>query len=168
MEIDELARYAREFFETGTRPDGESFWTLTDRYPTWVHDMAQEAHGEMFPDDYKYEYVVDVLDSLEDGTHPDEPALEPDVYNTDRLKWLSSHLERAGFVDEAVENFGHSDQGVLGDIGFGQLYEKEQVWGTVVQQLRERLDEIEQEEPETFNKKASRRSKRGSRKHWDP
>ncbi len=150
MEIDELAAYARKFFEQRTRPDGARFWTMKNRRPTWVKDMVFEAHADMTPDDYKYAYVLETLDALEEERNPEEPELEPDIYTHDLNRWFASNLERAGYVDEAVGDFGHSDQGITGDIGFGQLREKEEVWGVVVQELRNRLEAIEMDEPEVF------------------
>ncbi len=150
MRIDELAAYARKFFTKKERDGGERFWSFGKRYPEWLRAMVREAHGGMMPEDYKYEYVVDTLDALEEGIDPDEPQLEPDPYYSDLNRWFASHIERAGYVDEAVGDFGHSDQGIHGDIGYGQLREKEEVWGIVVQKLRDRLEAIEMDEPEVF------------------
>ena len=162
MELHELAAHARSYFILGKRNSGERFWAMKKRYPVWAKEMVQAAHGDMFPDDYKYEFVVDTLDALEEENDPDEPQLEPDPYNADRIRWLSSHLDRAGYVDEAVENFGHSDQGVIGDIGYGQLAEKEEVWHSVVASLNERLEEIEAGEDEDFEGPTK------SPKDWSP
>lgn len=165
MNIQELADYAEQFFEQKTRPDGTRFWTLKDRHPTWLKDLVFKAHEDMLPDDYKYEYVVDALEALSEGDDPDSPRDEADVYNSDLLKWLSSHGERSGFVDEATKEFGHHpDLGIMGDIMYGQSAEKEQVWYSVVGSLNSRLEDIEMEVPEEFEK----RGKKASRKDWDP
>ena len=150
MELHELAARANSFFVKKKRDSGEEFWSMKKRYPVWVMEMVHAAHGDMMPDNHKYEFVVDTLDSLEEENDPDEPELEADVYYSDLNRWFASHVERAGYVDEAVENFGHSDQGVHGDIGSGQIFEKQEVWHTVVQHLRDRLEAIELEEPEVF------------------
>ncbi len=68
MEIQELADHANSYFIRGKRDSGETFWTLKRRHPVWIKDMIQAAHGDMFPDDYKYEFVVDTLDALEEGS----------------------------------------------------------------------------------------------------
>ncbi len=150
MELHELAAHANKYFIPKKRDSGEKFWAMKSRHPVWVKEMVHAAHGDMMPDDYKYEFVVDTLDAIEEETDPDEPNLESDIYYSGLNRWFASHVERAGYVDEAVADFGHSGDGVHGDIGFGQIREKEEVWGTVVQHLRDRLEAIELEEPEIF------------------
>ncbi len=172
MDTQELATHALTFLESKVRPaQGDNpetrFYTLTERHPTWVKDMVYTAHDDMMPNDYKYQYVVDTLDALSEGQDPDDGMsdIEADIYNYALLKWLQSHGERVGFVDEAVSEFGHHpEMGMMGDIMMGQVQEKQQVWQSVVSSLRERLDAIEMEEPETFE----RRGKKESRKSWDP
>ena len=156
MGIQELAAHALEYFEQKTRGEGEEatrFWTMTNQHPIWVKEMIHKAHEDMMPDDYKYEYVVDTLDALNEDRDPEEGAyeIEADVYNYDLITWLRSNLQRVGFVDEAVEQMGHSrDMGVMGDLMMGQVEEKRQVWQSVVESLRERLEEIEEGVREKF------------------
>ena len=172
MDTQELATYALRFLESKVRPargdDPETrFYTLTKRYPTWVYDMVHTAHEDMMPNDYKYQYVVDTLDALSEGQDPDDGLsdIEADVYNYDLLRWLQSQGERVGFVDEVVSELGHHpDMGMMGDIMMGQVQEKQQVWQSVVSSLRERLEAIEMEEPETFFQSG----KKEGRKEWDP
>lgn len=177
MDIQELAARARSFLESRTRPaDPNSrrepgrFYTLKDRRPTWVKDLVYKAHADMGVDDFKYETIVDVLDRLADGQDPEEMDLEADVYNVDLFSWLSSNLERAGYVDEAVEQMGHADErssnggGIIGDIAQGQWWEKDEVWRLVVEALNERLEAIDQGEGETFEK----HGKVPGPKDWDP
>ncbi len=170
MDTQELATHALRFFERRTRRRGEDetqFYTLTERYPTWVMEMVHTAHEDMMPNDYKYQYVVDTLDALSEGQDPDEALyeIEADVYNYDLLQWVQSHGERVGFVDEATRELGHhAELGMMGDIMMGQVQEKQQVWQSVASALQERLEAIEMEEPEIFEK----RGKKEGRKDWDP
>ncbi len=172
MDTQELATHALRFFESKVRPAqrGERetrFHTLTERYPTWVLEMVHSAHEDMMPSDYKYQYVVDTLDALSEGRDPEDglSEIEADVYNYDLLQWLQSHGERVGFVDEVVSELGHHpEMGLMGDVMMGQVQEKQQVWQSVASSLQERLDAIEMEEPETFE----RRGKKEGRKEWDP
>jgi hypothetical protein len=172
MEIAELAEYALTFYETTQRPgEEETIWVLKDRHPTWIYEMNQKAHEGMLPDDYKYEYITDTLNALEEGRDPEEGAfeIEADVYNHQLLKWLQSHGERAGFVDEAVKEMGHSEQmGLMGDIMMGQAAEKQQVWRSVVESLNERLEEIESEIPEEFRSRSGKIEKGGKIRRWKP
>lgn len=177
MDIQELASRAASFFEVRERPpvrqgdEPARFYTLKDRFPIWVRELVHKAHGDMAPDDFKYETVSDVLDRLADGQDPDECDLEPDVYTHDLLQWLGSNLNRPGYVDESVEQFGHAESGrgshgggIVGDIAQGQWYEKDEIWRLVVEALNERLEAIDQGEGETFET----HGKKHGPKDWDP
>lgn len=167
-----MAGEVREYFEGRKRPprapgqDPTTFYTLKDYRPIWLVDfMRDDIHeeGRWFPDDFKYQVVVEVLDVLSEGQDPDDLNLEPDIYNSDLLEWLGSHLERAGLVDEAVEQMGHSKQGIIGDISTGQWYEKDQIARMVADALKEHIDD------ESWEMEDSRepRKKEGP-KEWSP
>lgn len=162
MNLEKLAERAKDFFEVKTRGEGreaESFYKLADRHPTWVYDMVYAVHdkGEWFPDDIKYDYIVAALDLIEDGVDPDEPQIEPDVYNSDLIKWLASNGTRTTYVDEAVSDFGWSDnQGIIGALANGQQREREEVFHRVHEALKERLREIERGEEEVFKKRGGK------------
>lgn len=176
MHIQELATRAESYFERRERPPARQgdepghFYTLKDRHPVWVQELAHKAHGDMMPDNFRYETIVDVLQALSEGQDPEEPSLEADVYNHDLLAWLASNLERAGYVDEAVEQFGHAGEGgsrgggITGDIAQGQWYEKDEIWRLVVEALNERLEGIEAGESEEFEQ----RGKKSGPKDWNP
>lgn len=165
MELDELAAHANSFFVAKQRSGGETFWSLKTPHPEWVLEMVHKAHGDILPEDYKYLYVVEALDALEEGRNPEEPELEPDIYTGELLKWIGSGIERPFYVDEAVGMYGHSDQGIVSDIAMGQLYEMEEIFRIVVDALQERLEAIEAGEPETFEDKTRRPR---SPKDWSP
>jgi hypothetical protein len=173
LDIVELAEHARKYFVQDRRlpqkpgEEGNLFYKTKDRHPKWIHDLVFRIHdeGQWFPDDYKYEYLVDALDALSEGIDPDEPQIEADPYNHDLITWLASHGERAGIVDEAVVDFGRSDQGIIGDIASGQVYEKEGIFRSVVDALRARLEAIEEGEPERFVEKGGEPS---GPKEWSP
>lgn len=165
MDIQELAAYANTFFERKQRPEDEDhYYVVADYRPTWVKEMAHAANGEMLPDDYRYQYVVDTLTALENGDNPDEPDLQADDYKTERTRWLASNLLRLSYVDEAVAELGGSSGEIIEDIALGQIFEKREVWGVVVNALQERLESIEAEEEEEFEGKRPV----DPRKRWSP
>lgn len=153
MDIAELAGEAARYFETRTRDDGSgSFVTLKDRRPDWVQTLAMEAHGDMMPEDWRYATIGSALafiaevdggeDAIEDGMHEWADA-EVDVYTGARLKWLASHLSRPGYVDGAAEEFGHDGPvDIVALIGMGQYAEACEVYALVVSALRERAEEV--------------------------
>jgi len=145
----ELAAEASSCFETAKRTQsGKTFYKTKDDTPQWVEDMIRDAHGDMLPDDHKYEFVVEALDHISERDNPDEPELEPDIYYHELKDWLSSSNERSVYVDEAVADFGHSKDGIDGDIAMGNLREKEEVYWAVLQAVRDELESMEEEDEE--------------------
>lgn len=75
------------------------------------------------------------------------PELEADVYNNDRLRWLSSRLDRSSYVDEYVDEFGQPENFNLMDlIGNGQVKEKEEVYYSVLSSLEQITESMGDEE----------------------
>ncbi len=152
MSVPDLAGEALKFFKRHKRGE-EEIWVFTDEAPIWVKEMAFRAHGDMMPDDRKFEFVVEALgalseaesDASEDELREMSDRLEADIYNADLLRWLSSHLERSGYVDEATGDYGHSDMGIMGDIMLGQLREKEEVFNSIMESLMLGPDELEEQ-----------------------
>lgn len=140
MNLQDFAAKARKHFVLKTRDDGSKYWTVKNRSraPKWFQDMCFAAHNmggsHMLPDDFRYKFIVESLNALEEHSDSDSArdSLEPDVYNSQRNAWLGSHVERSGYVDEAVLEFGHSSDGVTGDLGLGQLVEMYEVFDALV------------------------------------
>jgi hypothetical protein len=158
MTLDQLAHEAYDQFEYAERPDGETFERLKDGAPEWVHELVREAHGEFLPDDWRYDAIKSALAHIYDTGPEDADDVDPhefadqhvDVYTSARLAWLSSNLQRASYVDEAAsEGLIDPDTDEVGRIGVGQYMEALEVMGSVLESLRERLEEIEDEEVET-------------------
>lgn len=144
--IKELADQVYAQFEKRTRDNGREFWALKDGKPEWMQEMCHEAHGGMLPDDWKYQFVLEAVVALSEADDPDDVQLEADVYNHELLQWLASHLERAGYVDEAVQSYGIESKGfdLMQVIALGQLHEKEEVLGIVRSYLERRAEESEE------------------------
>lgn len=114
--------------------------------PQWFTDLCHHAHGDMLPDDWRYEFIQDALNALEnDGDDENGPDLD-DVYpyTADRLNWLASRLDRHGYCDEAAEDIGESPKQILDLIALGMDRELREVFDLI----RERLAKIEDERTE--------------------
>jgi len=124
-----------------------------DDCPEWVVDLCRTAHGEMFPDDWRYEFIQDALNWLEeDGNDPDDFTADLDSlypYTADRTNWLASG-HRFIYCDEAMEEYGKpQDTNTL--IAWGMAAELEEVFRLVVNALEARAEELngaEEDEPE--------------------
>lgn len=146
MTVQKLASEALKFYEQR----GDGVWYHTEHVPDWVEDITYEAHGRMMPDDWKYRFVADALEliSTSDEGYEEDAAeeWEPDIYSRDLLKWVSSNLKRKGYVDEAVGVWGWPKEGLSMALVLGQRLEFEEVFYFVLNRLRERLDEIQEED----------------------
>lgn len=105
------ARELRESFEARIAHDGSTFWTLKDGSPAWMTDAVRAAHGGMLPDDQRYAFVVDAAEAIAEMAEGDDTsdrahefADDVDVYTSDLLAWVASHLDRVGYCDEAQDS----------------------------------------------------------------
>jgi hypothetical protein len=146
MTLQQRAAQLSAAFETRTRNNGDEFTCLKDGAPEWAKDVCKAAHycqGDlMLPDDWRYSAISLVADLLDEGNDPDEPCTEPDVYTHDLNAWVGSHLDRVAYVDEAIENGAAT---LFDALAWGQASELHEVWGLVVEALRE-LDEEDEED----------------------
>lgn len=142
MTLQELATKVRKEFTQDTRTATGTFWKRDSNAGDWIYDMCHDVHAGMFPDDYKYEFIVEALDLLADYGDPDDILndLQPDVCNHELIDWLGSHGERQGYCDEIMQE-GTNYQTIMDVIMAGQLREKEEVLGLVRQALEDRLEE---------------------------
>ncbi len=157
-----LARVALDAMETRKRESGEESVTFSDVAPDWTHDLARDAHIDsisdvtaapvfgMLPDDWRYVFIRDSLSIIVENDDEDDWTEAVDssvsVYNADLLSWLSSHIGRPGYVDDAVEECGHAEIGIMGDIMRGQFAEREEVLHLVAEFLDELVDAEPDEE----------------------
>jgi hypothetical protein len=142
-----LAKECVAMLETKTRDNGARFTAFKDGRPDWMLDLARAAHGDMLPDDQRYEMISDALYLVGECASPREVGerieeIEPDPYTSDRLAWLSSRNDRTSYVDEAVAEFGHADT-IEEDIGLGQMLERQEVARAVWDFLEERAEDAD-------------------------
>ncbi len=148
MTIQELAKKYLGFFETANREGGTSYIRCKEDAPEELQELIREAHGDLLPDDYRYEFIPIILEKISDWDDDiDELVneLEPDIYNYDLIQWLGSHPDRVGYVNEAVSEFGHADD-IMGDIRNGQLLEIQEVFYSVVESLTKICEDFTTEE----------------------
>jgi hypothetical protein len=144
-EIIAAAKEASRYFETRKRQDGEEFVTLKDDRPEWVHELARKAHGDMLPDDHRYEmirYAVNAIaEAPEDSQGLDEIPYSDDgpvsVYTGDQLKWLASRADRYSYVDQRIEDLGEHADSIMEDIRGGWASEWDETFQLVLQALTE-------------------------------
>lgn len=153
MSIQDRAKEAASYFETAHRKhapevraeDAEQFVRIKDGAPEWVMQLAFKAHGDLLPDDFRFQVIREALDALADQYNDDDDfeqatdefADDVDVYTSDLTAWLGSHSSRPGYCDEAREEMGTDSRGIVQDIQRGQYMERREVFQLVVEALRE-------------------------------
>jgi hypothetical protein len=112
--------------------------------PQWVQDIIHACHFEgMLPDNYVFEWVHDFcVDISDENFDEDDYYFEAETYTHDLLKWLSSNLNRLGWVDEVYdEEMGNNDSNFAVALGLAQEREMQFVLNTLIDGLKEVCDE---------------------------
>lgn len=151
----QLAEEAASWWETASREDGSKFDRLKDGRPEWLHDLVREAHGRdhdgspaFLPDDWRHEFARGAIDAiayagedadLDDVEHEFADGAVP-AYTSERLAWLSSHLQRPGYCDEAAETFGAEERELVDRVALGMYAEAREVFGIVRRELESRAE----------------------------
>lgn len=138
--VQDRAAQALGWFEDYKR-GVETITVLRDGAPDWVRGMVYAAHGDMSPDDWRYECIRAALEFIaehgdDDETNDEFPDTMVYVYTGDRLAWLASHLDRPAYCDDAFSEGWTTDAGIVGLIGLGQYREAAEVFGLVMEFLR--------------------------------
>jgi hypothetical protein len=117
-----------------------------DGAPQWFTDLCHYAHGDMMPDDWRYEFIQDALSALADGADEDRMDLDGLYpYSADRLDWLASHLDRPGYCDEAAAEAGGPPGEILAFVAWGMDRELREAFELV----RSKLEELAGQEDES-------------------
>lgn len=151
MNANSMKIYAAQLaaaFATKTRDDGSECVYLPDA-PEWMTDAVHAAHDGKAPDDVTYRMCSEIADRLTDrdpdewdDARSEECDSLVDVYNADLSRWLASHLDRAGYVDEAIdEGITDPSNGIFRLIACGQLREYELIWDALASAIENQADD---------------------------
>ncbi len=146
--IQQLAAEMAAQFETRTHNNGDTFQCLKDGHPDWMHDVCRKAHGDMLPDDYRYDMIATACEAISESY--DTQIEDRDfgqaidgcvsVYNHEQLRWLASNLNRAGYCDKAAVQFGNDSPDIMKMIAGGWYYEADEVFSLVIDALTEEVE----------------------------
>lgn len=125
------------FYLIGITKGEKRIVTISDNVPPWVTDMCRQAHGDMMPDDWRFEFIENALAAIEndDEDFPDIDSLYP--YTHDRLAWLSSRLDRYSYCDQAAKELGAATGSIMNAIAQGMYFEMSEVKGLLEAYLSE-------------------------------
>lgn len=121
--------------------DGSGYVCVREGSPEWVRDLCFAAHGDMPPDDWRYECIQSALECIAESTGPDDEQHGwaddyVDVNNGQLTIWLGSHGSRPDYCDEAMEEYGEPvSKPIMEIIQLGQYTEACEVYGLVLDYL---------------------------------
>lgn len=96
-------------------------------------DLMHHAHGDMLPDDFRYQMIHDVLEGMHQDIDADGFEICDSIvpcYTSDLMAWLASRTDRYSFVDQAIEEYGKGES-VINDISAGYLLECMEVYNLI-------------------------------------
>lgn len=147
MSVKQQAQQAFDSFELAfrTEDDSSEYVRVREGSPQWVVDMVREAHGDMFPDDFKYRCVWGAVECIAEADDPEDAAHEwaeafIDVYTSNLLTWAASHLARVGYCDSAMEERDNiwPDGGFAEVLAMGQYDEAREVYDACLRFMEQR------------------------------
>lgn len=151
-----LATEAASWMERATREDGTQYRRFREGHPEWLLDLAYAAHdnGDMWADDWRYEFIEQALDALADADPDADPEdvlyeIEPDVYTGELTRWLDSRNSRVYYLTEVLEEFGAEGIDGFRLLALAQGQEKQETARQVLDFLTERAEELSDEEDES-------------------
>ena len=139
-----VARQMAGRFTTRTRDDGTRYVCLTDAAEEWMRDVVREAHGDMLPDDWRYDAIASAVEFIAENEDYDDRRDEwadgmVDVYDSALVEWYASHAARAGYVMAARDEWQDPDASVSEWFQRGQFFELCEVFELVERALDERV-----------------------------
>ena len=137
LEVDKFRLCLKIFKESLTRDkreDGSEYVCLWEsQWKENLQEIIRECHNGEFPNDWRYEMVDSIIDSLYEHfiTYDNDPDLNDfrdyelvdslvDIYNYDLAKWLSDDNSRGYFEDDSFKN----DNGYIHDQIRSRQYEE--------------------------------------------
>lgn len=144
--IADLAAETAGRFVVKTRDNGDRFYTIAeDKQEDWIQELCMEAHGDMMPDDWRYEMIHGALEAIagagDDYDDAEDHLPEAPIMTHDLSAYRISHGYRLAGVDEAMSDFDL--ESVDQAIAWAYHVEQREVLESVRQSLQDRLDELE-------------------------
>ncbi len=152
--VQDLAKMARCAFSLERRDDGSKYWTHGREAPEWIQDLARAAHGtpSMLAEDYRFAFIVEALDALEESEDTDEArsGYEFEPYHSRLADWLGSHAHRFEYCDEWAEEMGQPED-TYQRLAGGHLQERLEVLELVRGSLAAHLETLDDGPEEKFS-----------------
>lgn len=125
------------------RDDNKPYTVIEYDNHDWLMDFVMACHGDFLPDDYRYQWIVDVAEYIVDNSVEETDRLNipelidslVDVYTFNLTAWLHSNNSRMYYLTEALENYDISDGFQL--LQMAMAFEVEEVISSFISQANE-------------------------------
>jgi len=141
-------------FNTKEKSTGEHFYYVedTEANEELKDFIRDQIHQDYLPDDFKYKTVYQFLEAVSLGNTDYDNAIDyvqPDYYYPDLLKWSSSNLNRAEYINEALTEFEIKEHEQL--LRSAQWIEIEEICSQTYSFLEQQAEQLcEQQEEEEY------------------
>ena len=106
----------RAAFTECKRQDGSTYWAPTEQVDDddLLIDFIRDLHDDEFPNDWRYETIVSILDALMEVDAPLDEFMDhhdlvfgiadnlTDIYNGSLLQWYADIPSRVAYIDDAM------------------------------------------------------------------
>lgn len=130
---DSLERFTVQ--ETGT---ATCRWKGTA--PEWMRDMSKHAHGGMWPDNWRFQFIQAALDRIVEYDNMDDARdeIEGDPFTHSLIDWLGSSYGRIRLVNDVLEETDTKDIDTA--LRIAQCNERAEVFDLVLEFLTEKAN----------------------------
>ena len=135
-------------FKRDETADDSYFYCMKDGRPDGLYDLVHEIHGDMLPDDYKYDFIATAFSAIADGYTEDSAheAMAADVSYWEVAQWHASHSDRREYANDNAYNTPESTIEEMQSNG--QYTEKMEVFYAVSSWIDSELEAIEDDDEE--------------------
>lgn len=131
--VKELADGILNAMETAERDRGDKFYRLKEECAKAYMPIIRYLHDDMLPDDWRYELIVRVCQTVSDfetdALEPlDDPLFEPDVYWSALASWVYRGSTSAHYCEQYMKEFGPNFESFEMILQGGQMKEMEEIY----------------------------------------
>jgi hypothetical protein len=134
MDIQEKASEFEKLFSVLERENGDKYYVCKEDEE--LKHLVMMAHGEMMPDDYRYQFIHEALEAI--AADGENAEVEPDIYTNELTAWLHSRNSRVEYLTDALSQ-GERDG--FSALSTAQYLEKREVLDSVLTSLTELVEE---------------------------
>lgn len=147
MNLQARAALLDSFLVANTTPgERQGIIVPRDDAPEWVRDVIYAVHGNSFPDDWTYKAIKEAASAIEE--EGEDAQIEPDIYTSELLEWLTNASGAVDYCDEATSEYGAADS-IIATIQQGQAYAYSAIVSATIAALTDAdIDEEDEEEEE--------------------